>query len=60
MATLPTTITAQNGAQLKQTTRVAVTGCPRTHGAKKARRAKHARKAKRAGHRATFRHQPGR
>ena len=33
---MPTAITGQNGAQVKQTTRIAVSGCP-----------KHKRKAKR-------------
>ena len=27
--TMPTTITGQNGAQIKQTTKIAVTGCPK-------------------------------
>jgi hypothetical protein len=38
---MPTTITAQNGAVLKQTTKIAVTGCP------SAKTAKHAKKASR-------------
>ncbi len=42
---MPTTITAQNGAVLKQNTKVAVKGCP---GAKAARTAKNARRARRA------------
>jgi hypothetical protein len=41
---MPTTLTGQNGAQVKQSTKIAVTGCPR---AKKAKKAKHKRKAKR-------------
>jgi hypothetical protein len=40
--TMPTTITAQNGAVVKQSTKIAVTGCPR------ARKAK-AHRAKKAG-----------
>jgi hypothetical protein len=40
---MPTTITAQNGAVIKQTTKIAVTGCPRaTAGARSTRRARHA------------------
>jgi hypothetical protein len=39
---MPTTITAQNGAVLKQTTKIAVTGCQTTKKAKKARRARRA------------------
>ncbi len=27
---MPTTITGQNGAQIKQTTKITVTGCPKT------------------------------
>jgi hypothetical protein len=42
---MPTTITAQNGAILKQNTRIAVRGCP---GAKAARNARKARRARRA------------
>jgi uncharacterized repeat protein (TIGR01451 family) len=37
---MPTTITAQNGAQFVQSTKIAVTGCPKAHRAKKARKAK--------------------
>jgi hypothetical protein len=33
--TMPTTITGQNGAQVKQTTKIAVTGCPKVKKAKK-------------------------
>jgi hypothetical protein len=29
--TMPTTLTAQNGAQLKQNTKITVTGCPKKH-----------------------------
>jgi hypothetical protein len=39
--TMPTTITGQNGAQIKQNTKIAVTGCPKP---KKATKRKHARK----------------
>jgi len=45
--TMPTTMTAQNGAQIKQSTRIAVTGCPK---AKKAKKAKKQRKATRRAH----------
>jgi hypothetical protein len=40
---MPFTITAQNGAQIKQNVKIAVTGCPKvkkTHGPKKRKRAK--------------------
>jgi hypothetical protein len=37
--TMPTLITGQNGAVIRQTTKIAVSGCPR-HTARKARRAK--------------------
>jgi hypothetical protein len=33
--TMPTTITGQNGAQVKQTTKIAVTGCPKAKTARK-------------------------
>jgi hypothetical protein len=36
---MPTTITAQNGAVLKQTTHISVTGCGAPHRARKAARA---------------------
>jgi hypothetical protein len=36
--TMPTKITAQNGAVLKQTTKIAVTGCPKAKKAKKAKK----------------------
>jgi hypothetical protein len=41
--TMPTTITAQNGAVVRQTTRIAVTGCPKAKkpGKTRARRGKH-------------------
>jgi hypothetical protein len=38
--TMPTTLTGQNGAVVKQSTKIAVTGCPRT----KPKKAKHKRK----------------
>jgi hypothetical protein len=41
--TMPTTITAQNGAVVKQTTRIAVTGCPTAKKANKG--ARHAQRA---------------
>jgi hypothetical protein len=40
--TMPTTITAQNGAVVKQATKIAVTGCPRAKKKAKAHRAKKA------------------
>jgi hypothetical protein len=43
---MPTTITGQNGAQVKQTTNVAVTGCPKHKNAKKKRKRKTKGKAK--------------
>jgi hypothetical protein len=39
---MPTTITGQNGAVLKQSTKIAVTGCPKAKKTKKARRASNA------------------
>jgi hypothetical protein len=39
---MPTTMTGQNGAVIKQNTKIAVTGCPRT---KKAKAKKHTRRA---------------
>jgi hypothetical protein len=41
--TMPTTITGQNGAQIKQNTKIAVTGCPKAK--KKAKHRKHTRGA---------------
>jgi len=41
--TMPTTITGQNGAEIKQNTPVTVTGCPKVHKAKK-RKSKHRKK----------------
>jgi hypothetical protein len=49
--TMPTTLTGQNGAVVKQTTKIAVTGCPkaarRTHRKKKAKPSKHTQGAHR-------------
>jgi hypothetical protein len=42
---MPTMITAQNGAVLKQTTKIGVTGCPKPKKAKAAKKTKHAKKA---------------
>jgi hypothetical protein len=39
--TVPNTLTAQNGLVIKQSTRVAVTGCPKAKKATKARKARH-------------------
>jgi len=41
---MPTEIIAQNGAQIHESTKITVTGCPKAHPAKKA---KHKAKAKR-------------
>lgn len=38
--TMPTTITAQNGAQIKQSTKIAVTGCPKAKKRAKGKRAR--------------------
>ncbi len=55
--TMPTEFLAQNGAQLKQNTKIAVTGCPPTHPKaarhgrkKKARHTKHAAKSNHKKH----------
>ncbi len=37
--TMPTTLTGQNGAQLKQNTKIQITGCPKTKKAKKHKKA---------------------
>jgi hypothetical protein len=50
---MPTAFTAQNGAVMKQSTKIAVTGCPK---AKKARKAHKAKRAQRAARRAAYRH----
>ncbi len=44
--TMPTTLTGQNGAQVKQATKITVTGCPK---AKKKTKAKKHQKARRKG-----------
>jgi hypothetical protein len=41
---MPTTLTGQNGAQIKQNTRIAVTGCPKAKKKHKAIRKKHHKK----------------
>jgi hypothetical protein len=46
---MPTAITGQNGAVIKQTTSIAVTGCPKVKKAKAAKRAKRATKSTRGG-----------
>jgi hypothetical protein len=43
---MPTALVGQNGAALHTSTKVAVTGCPKSHKAKKARKAKKAAKGK--------------
>jgi hypothetical protein len=47
---MPTKITGQNGAVIKQTTQIKVTGCPKAKKATKARRAKRARRGRSATH----------
>lgn len=42
--TMPTTITAQNGNQVRQNTKISVSGCPRAKRAKKTRRSGHGRR----------------
>ena len=46
---MPTTITGQNGAMVAQSTKIAVTGCPKAKKAKKAKRASKARHHNRKG-----------
>jgi len=41
---MPTTITGQNGAVIKQSTKITVTGCPKQKKAKKHTRRAHGRK----------------
>jgi hypothetical protein len=41
---MPTTITAQNGKQIKRNTRISVSGCPRKHRHHRHRRHRHARR----------------
>jgi hypothetical protein len=48
--TMPTAFTAQNGTQLKQTTKIAVTDCPKAKKTKQKTKAKKARKASRGHH----------
>jgi hypothetical protein len=45
--TMPTVLTAQNGAVIDQNTRIAVTGCPKAKAARSARRGARGRKASR-------------
>jgi hypothetical protein len=47
---MPTKITGQNGAVIKQTTQIKVTGCPKAKKARKARKAKKARRRRKATH----------
>ena len=42
---MPTLFTAQDGAQFKQSTKIAVTGCPKVKAAKKKAKASKARKS---------------
>ncbi|HEY7831674.1 MAG TPA: hypothetical protein VIC06_14020 [Solirubrobacteraceae bacterium] len=44
--TMPTTITGQNGAQIKQSTKIQVTGCPKARTKSKAKKRHHKAKAK--------------
>jgi hypothetical protein len=53
--TMPTTITAQDGAVVTQSTKIAVTGCPSAAAARKAAAAKRAAAARRAAAHATRR-----
>ncbi len=48
--TMPTQFIAQDGAQLKQNTKIAVTGCPKARKAKSSRRAKKASRARKSSH----------
>jgi hypothetical protein len=43
---MPTAITGQNGAVIKQTTRIAVAGCPKHKKARRARTHRHDRRAR--------------
>jgi hypothetical protein len=56
---MPTMFTAQDGAQLKQSTKITVTGCAKAKRAKKARKAGRARRAERIGGAAARRHRNG-
>ncbi len=51
--TMPTTLIAQNGVQIKQSTKIAVVGCPKKKKAKKAAANAHGKKAEMAGTRTT-------
>ena len=44
--TMPTTLTGQNGAVLKQTTKITVTGCPKPKKARKHPRKAHTQRAR--------------
>jgi hypothetical protein len=44
--TMPTTITGQNGAQIKQNTKIQVTGCTKAKPKKKTKRHKHSKKGR--------------
>jgi len=46
---MPTLITGQDGAVIKQTTKISVTGCPKAKKAKASNGAKHATKSTRRG-----------
>ncbi len=46
---MPTTLTGQNGAQIKQSTKIAVTGCPKAKKKAKRKAKKHAAKGKKKG-----------
>jgi hypothetical protein len=43
---MPTTITGQNGAVVKQSTKIAVTGCAKAHAKAKPKRAKRGSRAR--------------
>ncbi len=47
--TMPTTLTGQNGAQIKQNTKITTTGCPKTKKAKKHTRRAHGGAGKKKG-----------
>jgi hypothetical protein len=47
--TMPTTFVAQDGAEIHESTRIGVTGCPPTRAKKRAKGAREARPARRAG-----------
>jgi glucose-6-phosphate 1-dehydrogenase len=56
---MPTLFTAQDGAQLKQSTKITVTGCPKVKAKKKTAKKKTKQKAKKASN-ARAGHQGGR